>query len=86
MVFDVPRWLASVARCEREAVVLERETRGRGGVHLRYRITDTDRLAEVTLRTLGQPQGGAGGWEIVAWIGRQAERVEVPAGTRFVWR
>jgi len=82
----VPRWLASVAACDRDAVTLVHETRGRAGVHLRYRIGDDDRLAEVTLLTLHQPKGNVTGWEIVAWIGRQAERVEVPAGTRFVWR
>jgi len=85
MDFDVPRWLASIADCPREAVKLERETRSRGMVNLRYSLPG-ERTADVSLRTIGGPPRRAGGWEVVAWIGRQVERVEVPPGTRFEWR
>jgi len=86
MPFSVPRWVAGVVGENPQSVALESEVRKGGLVRLRYRVGADARAAEVTVRTMRDDTGRVVGWEAICWVGRQPERIEVPAGTRFEWR
>ncbi|MDQ3938236.1 MAG: hypothetical protein M3253_06095 [Chloroflexota bacterium] len=84
MVFDIPSWLADMAGCDRTAVVHRSEARPAQSVEVEYELCDS-RSAKVLMRPAGQARRAAN-WEIVATLDGRAERIELPAGARVIWR
>lgn len=78
--FDVRGWLAGLATCAVEEVrhISDHERNGRRTV--------TYDCNGVTTKVRMTTVAGAAAWELVAETRGAADRVVLPAGTRFVWR
>ena len=78
--FDVRSWLAGLGHLTVDAVEYVGESERRG------RRTVTYNCGGKTAKVRMAPVAGTTAWELVAEMPGVADRVLVPAGTRFMWR
>jgi hypothetical protein len=83
--FDVPGWVATLAGCAREELVLFREKDTANSLSVTY-ARDGSEFAKVDLKAMPMSDARHATWQLFAKIGERVEQVQVPAQTRFVWR
>jgi hypothetical protein len=83
--FDVPGWVATLIGCGREEVIFVREKDMAESLSVTYARNGSE-IATVELMAMPLGDARRATWELLAQIGERAERVQVPAQTRFVWR
>ena len=78
--FDVRRWLAGLVNCTADDVRFMSETERHG------RRTVTYECSGETAKVRMAPVAAGAAWELLAEANGMADRVVLPAGTRFTWR